>query len=133
MNKNQDKLFSGIPIIFCGINNFTPDLVLNLPEVTGVKEEADHQGTLSLAQSFFPQRTKIMIVLDDTRTSESILEEVKKVELLYAKKLSFYYSLDFEDAELEAFKEKNKETLLVYLLSYNRDKKGNFLTMMKVF
>lgn len=128
MNQYQNQLFPNIPVIFCGINNFTPALISKLSQVTGIKEVANYQETLLVAQTLFPQKDKVMVVLDDTITGMSILEEVKKIEHKFKDKLQFYYFLDFSDEALEVFKEENKERILLYLLTYNRDKKGNFLS-----
>lgn len=128
MNRYQHELFPGKPVVFCGINNFTPELVANLPEVTGVKEMVDYNGTLFIAMELFPKRKKVMMVLDDTLTAQKILSEVKSVEKHLRDKLDFYYFWDFEEEELDAFIEKNKNDLFVYLLAFNRDKKGLFFS-----
>lgn len=128
VNQYGNELFPNKPVIFCGINNFTPQLVAKLPQSTGVKEIIDYHGTLSLAHTLFPKKDKVMVVLDNTLTANKILTEMREVEKSFSQQFQFCYMWDFSDAELATFVEKNKETLLVYLLSYNRDKKGNFFS-----
>lgn len=128
MNQYQQELFPDKPVIFCGINNFTPELVSNLPEVTGVKEMVDYDGTLSIAMELFPKRKKVMVVLDDTLTAKKILAEVKEVEKYLNGKLDFYYFWDFDEKALSTFIKQNKDELLVYALAFNRDKKGHFFS-----
>jgi len=128
VNQYGNELFPNKPVIFCGINNFTPQLVSKLPQSTGVKEIVDYHGTLSLAHTLFPQKDKVMVGLDNTLTADKILTEMREVEKSFSQQFQFYYIWDFSDEELATFVAQNKETLLVYLLSYNRDKKGNFFS-----
>jgi len=93
-----------------------------------VKEVANYEETLLVAQSLFPQKKKVMIVLDDTVTGNAILEEVKAIEQKFKEKLEFYYFWDLSDEEIASFMSLNKGQFMIYLLSYNRDKMGNFLS-----
>jgi len=128
MNQYQHKLFPDKPVIFCGINNFTPQLASNIPHVTGVKEVVDYEGTLLVAMELFPQRKKVMIVLDNTITAQKILTEVKEVEKKFKTKLEFYYFWDYDEAALKAFIAQHKNELFVYALAFNRDKNDHFFS-----
>lgn len=128
VNQYQNELFANKPVIFCGINNFIPELVSNISQVTGVREVVDYKGTLSIAMELFPQRKKVMVVLDNTLTAQKILAEVKEVEKYFATKLEFYYFWDFDEVDLEKFIAHNKNELLVYALAFNRDKRDKFFS-----
>jgi len=128
LNDYQHELFPNTPVVFCGINNFDPQMASNLPHVTGVKEVVDYDGTLALAIELFPKRKKVVVVLDNTYTANTIRTEIKEVEKRFNPELDFYYFWDFETQDLEAFIHKHKEDIFVYALAFNRDKKGNFFS-----
>ena len=45
---NQKKLFGNAPIVFCGVNNYTPSLLKGRSEVTGIVEAIDLAGTIEV-------------------------------------------------------------------------------------
>lgn len=125
-NSYHHLLFSTAPIIFCGINDFKPTLVSNLKEVTGVVETVDYEGAISLSLRLFPNRKKILIILDDTDTGVKIYNELQIEKSHFKDKATFYNYADFSKEELEAFIKTNRDELSAYLLAYNRDKEGKF-------
>ena len=54
------SLFPGIPVIFCGLNNFYPSLLENRPEITGVAEDNDFGGMLDLVARLHPGIRRIV-------------------------------------------------------------------------
>jgi hypothetical protein len=38
---NRGLLFAGVPIVFCGYNNFRPEVLHGFSDITGVNEEMD--------------------------------------------------------------------------------------------
>lgn len=128
INHYGSELFSNVPVVFCGVNNFTTDMISNLPKVTGVKEIVDYDQTLMLARELFPQRKHVLIALDNTATAMKILAEFKSVEQAWHNKLEFHYLWDFDDKALQNFLIHYKDNFIVYILAYNRDKKGHFFS-----
>ena len=45
----RKRLFPDLPIVFCGYNNFRPDMLKGISNVTGVNEEVDFAKTVELA------------------------------------------------------------------------------------
>ncbi|MCG8616101.1 MAG: PAS domain S-box protein, partial [Desulfobacterales bacterium] len=68
---NREGLFPGIPVVFCGINNFSPDLLAGHDKITGVAEDIDIGGTLDLARQLMPEIRQFIVVNDRTRTGLS--------------------------------------------------------------
>lgn len=50
INFYADELFPTTPIVFCGINHYTPAMASKLTHVTGVKEIIGYSKTLSLSK-----------------------------------------------------------------------------------
>ncbi len=126
VNMYGNELFPSTPIVFCGINNFTPSLSNNLSKVTGVKEFMNHAKTLKLAKELFPKRKHVLIGLDNTLTALMIKEEIEALKPSFQGLYTFHYLWDFDEKSLQSFVENNHDDTIIYLLSYNRDKKGHF-------
>lgn len=126
INQNNALLFSNTPIIFCGINDFMPEFISNIKEVTGVKEAVDYIGTISLSLELFPKRKKILIFVDDTVTGQKIYHELQESQKEFLNKVTFYNYADFSPSELVEFLKKYQDEISTYFLTYNRDKQGNF-------
>ena len=64
--KEQNRLFSGTPIVFLGVNNTAKALAQNAnPQVTGVVEEASGEETLRLIKRIYPDAEKIFVVHEE--------------------------------------------------------------------
>lgn len=126
VNMYGDELFPSTPVIFCGINNFTSSLISNLSKVTGVKEVVGHAKTLRLAKELFPKRKHVLIGLDNTLTATMIKEEIEVLKPGFQTMYEFHYLWDFDEKSLQSFVENNHDDMVIYLSSYNRDKKGHF-------
>jgi PAS domain S-box-containing protein len=66
--KYRDALFSGIPVVFCGIHNITDILPEGTPLFTGVVEETDVKGTVRAALRLHPGASEIIAVFNTTPT-----------------------------------------------------------------
>ena len=68
--RNHDALFPGVPVVFGGVNNFKPEMVHELPWITGLVQTNEIQNTLDLAVQLRPTAEKILVVTDDTTTGK---------------------------------------------------------------
>ncbi len=76
-----EDLFNGVPVIFCGVNYFTDDMLEGLEDhFTGIVQIAGIQDTIELIPSFHPKVRNIVVVHDGTLTGMGYRVEVKKVE-----------------------------------------------------
>ncbi len=65
----REDLFPNTPVVFCGINNFTPKRIQGQHSITGINEALSLEATLELALKLFPKTTRIMAVVSDTEAS----------------------------------------------------------------
>lgn len=68
--ENARTLLPDTPVVFCGINDYQPDLHATRPDVTGVVEYGDFSDTLDIAFRARPNATKLYIINDHTETGE---------------------------------------------------------------
>ncbi|MBD3267621.1 hypothetical protein GF373_13210, partial [bacterium] len=85
--RNRSTVFQDIPIVFCGINDFTPSLIEEDTNLTGVAEDQSILETIRLALRLHPQTERIIVigrtrVLADRANRAAFmdrLEEIKKL------------------------------------------------------
>ncbi|MEE4136650.1 MAG: ABC transporter substrate binding protein, partial [Desulforhopalus sp.] len=65
----REELFPDTPVVFCGVNNFTPKRILGQQSITGINEALSLDATLELALKLFPKTTRIFAVVSDTEAS----------------------------------------------------------------
>ncbi len=61
----RSQLFGDVPAVFCGINNFTPDILAGHSNITGVNEQISIEKTLEMAFDLFPDAANIVAVGDN--------------------------------------------------------------------
>jgi PAS domain S-box-containing protein len=68
---HRDRLWSGIPILFAGVNNVASKDVAHLERVAGISERPDFFANLALIQSLHPKVDRLVVVGDETKTFAS--------------------------------------------------------------
>ncbi|MBI9108970.1 MAG: sensor histidine kinase [Spirochaetales bacterium] len=131
MQKNGDKFYSGIPVVFCGVNDLEKEELSNYPNFYGYNEKADHEGTINAALKIFPDRTNVLVVNDNTLTGKAIMEELKRILPKFENQLNFEILSDFTIESLREKVSSLDESFIIYLLVLNRDYEGNFISYTK--
>ena len=71
-------LFPDVPVVFCGINNYRPDMLDGFDgKITGVIQVLDPKGTIELIRKFQPGVKSLVIVAGTTPTARAIQAEVE--------------------------------------------------------
>ncbi len=97
--KNRKKLFPHIPVVFCGINNYSCSLIKNQKKITGVAEDFDFKDTIDLALRLQPNTRYIAIISDATHTSKANLNRMKQQFSEFTNRVSFIELTDMTAAE----------------------------------
>lgn len=94
----REKLFPDTPIVFCGVNNLTPERLNGLRNMTGVNEYQDIAGAIKTIRRLQPRAKRLHIILDDTTTSRKLQKQFSAIETEWNGDLSFDYlqSMDIE-------------------------------------
>jgi PAS domain S-box-containing protein len=120
----RDELFPGVPVVFCGVNDFDPSMLKGHPGFTGKQERLNVKKTIEIALDINPNLKRIVVVADTTPTGVGTLKEVHRV------------AADFDGINLQIYDDITMSDLLhqigqlnhddaVLLLNFNRDKSGN--------
>jgi len=130
--ENREALFPGIPIVFCGINNFTDSLIAGHTNITGVVEQPDVFDTLLIAMRLHPEIRQVAVVHDQTETALANVANLKKIIPELERQVEFKYLTDMTVSELEeALRALPAETMVLNSI-FVRDRKGRFIPQKQV-
>lgn len=123
--KNRKRFFKNIPIIFCGINNYKPELLKGEKNVTGIVEYTAIDSTLMLMHKLHPER-KILIINDKTVTGlahkEIIMDALPEIE----KSMSIEYSDNSNMEDIQKKVSGLSDDWMIYLAPFTMDADGNY-------
>lgn len=125
--KHYEELFREVPVVFCGINNFSDSLVNKHRRwFTGVAEETDIAGTINLAMQLHPDTERIYVINDVTTTGLAMRKNLLEIAPQFSKKVQFIMLENPDMKELLQEVEKIPPKSIILLLLVNRDRTGNF-------
>ncbi|SIO10603.1 ABC transporter substrate binding protein [Halodesulfovibrio marinisediminis] len=126
----RDKLFPNVPVAFCGVTRFSPQMLKGKSGFTGVAEEADIKETIELALTLFPQTRHLALVSGGvTTSSKNNLEQAKELAPLFADRLSFIELTKLNPPELQEKLTNLPERTAILYLSYYRTPDGSVLSV----
>ncbi|MFP4014596.1 MAG: ABC transporter substrate binding protein [Chitinispirillaceae bacterium] len=75
----RDRIFPGVPVVFCGINNLDIASLKDFDNVTGVNESADVKETVELMLKLHPGTERILAITDLSETGAPLSAQFKRV------------------------------------------------------
>lgn len=125
--ENREELFPGIPLVFCGVNDFD-ESSLEQGNITGVEENFDLQLTLDVALKIHPDMKRMVVVGDKSTAGVTIRAQIEAAMPAYADRLNVEY---WTDMPLEEMLEK-LETLpsdsFLFFIPFYHSIDGQFYT-----
>jgi signal transduction histidine kinase/ActR/RegA family two-component response regulator len=85
----RDDLFPGVPVFFCGINDFHPDLIAGRQLFSGVYETYDVAGTFDLMLRVHPRTKTIVTITDNTVSGDTFRNRIQRAEPPFAGRIQF--------------------------------------------
>ena len=127
MERYHDKLFPVTPLVFSGLNYYSPTDLKDL-RTTGVIETLDVKKTLDLALIQNPNTKHVVIINDLTLTGKANKELLNSVLPEFKDKVdfTFYENMNMTDVQ-DGVSKLGKDTI-VYLLTFNNDKSNNIFS-----
>ncbi len=74
--QHRARLFPDQPIVFCGYNNFRPDVIKGIPNITGVNEEIAIEDTVAMALKVHPKTRTLAFVVSTGDASSKRIGEI---------------------------------------------------------
>ncbi len=117
-------LFPHTPIVFCGINDFTPAMIQGMAQVTGVNEAADFRKNLDLIARLQPEVKRIYVISDNLTTGRMLRKAFARAAATYTARFQFHYLVDLPlGSVLHVVSELGEEDAIFYL-SFFQDGTG---------
>lgn len=126
-----DELYPGTPVVFCGVNNYQPEMLKGKTRFTGVVEDIDFAATLDLMRKLHPDRRHVLVIIDKTPTGKAIKAEFEPVARSFSDHFEFEYFQDFIIEEVPKKVSSLGRNDIIYLLTINRDRSGRFISYAK--
>ncbi|MEA4834064.1 MAG: ABC transporter substrate binding protein [Anaeromusa sp.] len=120
----RQQLFPQTPVIFCGVNDYVPELLQGQEDwYTGVAEVSDLKSTLETALQVQPQVRHVYVINDQTNTGKAIEKEREVLQRQFPQ-LQFHPLEGKTMAELEETVSVLGEDSIVLLLVFFEDAQG---------
>jgi PAS domain S-box-containing protein len=126
LRESRDRLFPGVPVIFCGVNYFRSSDLESHPGFTGVSEEADIKDTLDLAFRLHPAARHLYVVNDTTETGQTVHQELLRLMPSYSGRADFTFLEDYSMPEILAHLRSMPADSIVFYSFFSHDKTGRF-------
>ncbi|MCP3875322.1 MAG: response regulator [Desulfobacteraceae bacterium] len=132
LRKNRDELFPGVPVVFCGVNNFKDNQIIESNKFTGVAEIFSARNTVEMALKLHPGTKHIFIINDYLETGRAWKRDIDAALNDMKRTINITFSKNLSIDELQAtITDLNKNTI-VLLGVYFADKNGKYFTYEKV-
>ncbi|MDF7826830.1 ABC transporter substrate binding protein [Pontiellaceae bacterium B12227] len=124
----REELFPGVPVVFCGINDFHPERIIKQTGITGVHEDNDIPGTVELMLRLHPRTTDIMVISDATVSGDYLRKKIERAESGFTGKVKFNYLTNLSLPELKEKLVHLSPTSLVLWSIYLRTPEGTSIS-----
>jgi len=129
--EHRDALFPGIPLIFCGINDYE-SADTSSGNMTGIVENFDLLNTLEIARKLHPEKTRMVVVGDQSITGRGIEQQVYTMLGRYDSELEveFWFKLSLQETKEKV--ERLPEDTFLFFSPWYQTVKGKFYTAEEV-
>lgn len=124
----RDELFPDVPVVFSGINIFTPERLKGKSKFTGIYESYDVLGTIKLMLHLHPKTTSITTISDDTLSGHNFKQLVVDAQSSISKNVNFNYLDNLSPKDLKHSLAKLPKNSLVIWGIYLRTPDGKTLS-----
>lgn len=123
---HRDALFGKVPVVFCGVNWFDPEMLKGRSFYTGVNEDADIALNFDLMLRLHPNVKNIYMVVDLTTTGQIVHQKIRVILPRYRDRVKIHILDDLEMPQILDKVAQLSDDSLVFLTIYQQDKTGAF-------
>ncbi len=130
LRKRGEVLFGDVPKVFCGINDFTPERIEGMTNVTGVNEAISVGETIEAVLNLCRSTKTIAVVSGSRRTEKRNLELVRWIAPSFGDAVEFVWLDELEpDVLRKRLGELDPESSAVLMLTYLLTPSGRALSV----
>ena len=134
--KYYDYLFKDIPVLFCGINNYSREILekLSFKNISGVAEEVDIEKNFELISKLHPNLNNLLIINDNSTTGLAIKKDLLPIIEKYKKKFKIEYTdnLEINDLKTKVSNLDKSNSVILFVLLF-KDTAGKYFTYKQSF
>ncbi len=132
LRKYRDELFPDVPLVLCGINNFSQEKVTGFRNYTVVNAKSDFVANFELILALHPNIKTLYVINDTVTTARSLqtefFEALKEYEDKFTLKILADLSLQHLIKEVSSLEQDS----VIYYLSFFKDGTGRSLAPAEV-
>ncbi|MFA5266505.1 MAG: ABC transporter substrate binding protein [Methanoregula sp.] len=128
IKKHRQALFRDTPVIFCGVNYYSEDMLAGQTNITGVVEQYDIKNTLATALRLQPSVQHIYVINDRSATGVANKKNIEQAIPEFRGQVDFTFLEDYSMAEMEDGVAILPDNSLILLMTFNQDRLGNDYT-----
>lgn len=127
----QNKTFfrKELPVVFCGINNYKPEMLEGAQNITGVVERPEFEENIRLMLRLHPQTKRIVVVNDKTSTGQLVKKSLLAVIPQFKDQVAFSFLEKFNSVASAAELESLGPDDLILLLTMSIDSEGQNISL----
>ncbi len=130
--KNRKTLLGDVPVVFCGINDYQPDMHRGQAGITGIAQSIDPAGTIEIMLKLHPSAKEILVINDYTVTGLSFRKEVESLLPQLSGRVRIRFNDQVSFNELADIVKGLPADHLILLQSFVTDKTGRVLDWRQV-
>jgi len=120
----REKHFPGVPLIFCGVNEFKDERIAGHVAVTGVAEDFNIKETVEIALKLHPNAKHMAVINDSTLTGEFNRQRFLQVVPEFSDRIDVIELFDLSTEELSSKLKSLPKDSFILKLSLARDRSG---------
>ena len=130
--QHRDRFYPKVPVVFCGLNNFKPEMLENQKNITGIAESTNLKETLDLALSLHPNTKKLIFIASSARSSTLNLKQLEEIRPRLKSSLTIEIWKNKPIEEIEKQAHQLKADSLLFIIGRSRDMKGEYLNTVQM-
>lgn len=120
----REKHFPGVPLVFCGVNDFKDERLAGHATVTGVVEDFNIKETVEIALKLHPNVKHMAVINDSTITGEFNRQRFLQVAPEFSDRVNVIELFDLSAEELSSQLKSLPKDSFILKLSLARDRSG---------
>lgn len=129
--EHRDRLFPGIPVVFCGLNDVTPEEI-DQSFVTGILENIGVRDTLELALGIHPNKNRLVVIGDDSITGVAIRKQIEAVQPFFENRLEFEFWERYSLREIQEMVRELPRNAFLFFIPFFHNVGGQFMSASEV-
>ncbi|MBN1436244.1 MAG: PAS domain S-box protein [Sedimentisphaerales bacterium] len=127
LKQYRDELFPDVPVVFCGVNDFSDADLEGCRLFTGVNEQADVRANIELILRLHPDTEHIYILNDTTTTGQILHHDIVQAIAQYPQ-IDFHILDDVSMSYIQSLLSSTDlpQNSIVYYTIFSRDSTGAF-------